>query len=303
MSTDIDTNDNMCANCGKGEEDSISLKSCTACKMVKYCSRDCQKAHRPQHKKECRKRAAELHDEALFKQPPQAEDCPICYLTLPSLEKGRRYQACCGKIVCSGCIFAVDEMTSGDFLCPFCRAPALSSDEEMMEREKKRVEVGDAQAIHNLACDYKQGIHGLSQDYDKALELWHRAGELGNAEAYNNIGNVYWYGRGAGRDEKKAIHFWELAAMGGNVFARYNLGVSEVKAGNIGRAVKHLMIAAGSGDNASLKKIKQMYTNGHATKDDYAKALRAHQAYLDEIKSDQRDKASAFSDTFKYYEL
>ena len=54
------------------------------------------------------------------------------------------------------------------------------------------------------------------------------------------------------------------------------------------------MIAVGSGDNDSLKMIQQLYTTGHATKDDYAKALQAYQAYLDEIKSDDRDKAAAF---------
>ena len=59
------TNTSSCANCGKGEENSIALKKCGACKMVKYCSLACQKAHRPQHKKECKKRAAELHEEAL----------------------------------------------------------------------------------------------------------------------------------------------------------------------------------------------------------------------------------------------
>ena len=36
----------VCANCGK--EDS-NLKACTACKLVKYCNRECQIAHRPQH--------------------------------------------------------------------------------------------------------------------------------------------------------------------------------------------------------------------------------------------------------------
>ena len=56
----------LCANCGKGEESAGDLKVCTACKMVKYCNRDCQIAHRPQHKKECKKRAAELHDMKLF---------------------------------------------------------------------------------------------------------------------------------------------------------------------------------------------------------------------------------------------
>ena len=60
------------------------------------------------------------------------------------------------------------------------------------------------------------------------------------------------------------------------------------------------MIAVGSGDNDSLKMIQQLYTTGHATKDDYAKALQAYQAYLDEIKSDDRDKAAAYSEKYKY---
>ena len=99
-------NNYICASCGKGEEESVSLKNCVACKMVKYCGRDCQKAHRSQHKKECRKRAAELHEEALFKQPPINEDCPICFLRLPSMDTGWKYMSCCGKMLCSGCIHA-----------------------------------------------------------------------------------------------------------------------------------------------------------------------------------------------------
>ena len=46
-----------CAACGKADD---NLKSCTACHLVKYCNRKCQISHRPKHKKECRKRAAEL---------------------------------------------------------------------------------------------------------------------------------------------------------------------------------------------------------------------------------------------------
>ena len=96
---------NTCANCGKGEENTDSLKTCTACKMVKYCNRDCQIAHRPQHKKECKKRTAELHEDELFQQP-QKPDCDICMIPLPTFESGTFYQACCGKIICNGCNFA-----------------------------------------------------------------------------------------------------------------------------------------------------------------------------------------------------
>jgi len=37
-------------------------------------------------------------------------------------------------------------------------------------------------------------MHGLPQDRDSALELWHRAAELGHAGAYNNIGCAYYMG-------------------------------------------------------------------------------------------------------------
>ena len=41
---------------------------------------------------------------------------------------------------------------------------------------------------------------------------------------------------------------------------------------------------------------------GNATEDNYAKALRSYQAYVNEIKSDQRGKAAAEREDYKYYE-
>ena len=72
-STTSDDNNNLlnCAACGKGDDD--GLKACTSCKLVKYCNATCQRAHWKAHKKGCKKRAAELHDKALFKQPPPRE--------------------------------------------------------------------------------------------------------------------------------------------------------------------------------------------------------------------------------------
>ena len=108
-------------------------------------------------------------------------------------------------------------------------------------------------------------------------------------------------GRGVERDEKKADHYFELAAMRGVPETRHNLGNSEGRAGNWDRALKHWLIAAGCGYNYSVKNIKQLYMDGHATKEDYAKALLAYQAYLEEVRSEQRDAAAAFDDQYKYY--
>ena len=111
IGNDIDAND-ICANCGKDGASNV----CNKCKLVKYCNAACKKRHRHKHKKDCEeyvrhaakkheeevRRAAELHDKELFKEPPlQEEECPICLVRLPMLSKGKKYKACCGKVVCS----------------------------------------------------------------------------------------------------------------------------------------------------------------------------------------------------------
>ena len=141
-------------------------------------------------------------------------------------------------------------------------------------------------------------MHGFQQDIPKTFELWHRAGELGHSRVYHSIGDIYNIGEGVELDEKKAIHYYELAAIGGDVRARDNLGNMEGHAGNHDRALRHFMIAVKDGGNASLETIRKMVTFGHATKDDYKKALESYQEYLDEIKSDQRDKAAAVHDRY-----
>ena len=284
---------NSCANCGKGEESSGDLKACTACKLVKYCNRECQIAHRPHHKKACKKRAAELHDEALFKEHA-AEECPICMLPPPFYEghTGTTFFSCCGKDICNGCIYAMDESGEKE-LCPFCRTPPSNSDEEEVERTKKLMKTGNAQAFYMLAGHYAQGIMGMPQDRSKANELCLKAGELGNAKAYFNLAVNYDNGMGVDINTKKAKHYYELAAMNGDVDARYNLGCLEGNAGNHHRAMKHLLITARAGHKLSLDNVKEGYIARDVTKEEYANTLREYQNSQDEMTSQARDKALA----------
>ena len=295
---------NTCANCGK--EGSDVTNTCNKCKEVMYCNASCKKKHRTKHKKRCERRVAELHDEKLFKQPPPKEDCPICFLRLPSLGAGSTYMSCCGKVICCACVHAFQfrafkAKKKEKNICPFCRSPPPTTAKDIVQRNRKRMDVNDPVAISSLGAFYARGRYGLPQNIVKALELWHQAGELGHSGAYYNIGVAYQLGDGVEVDVKKAWHYYELAAMGGVVEARNNLGNFEGEAGNKSRALKHFMIAVEGGNKTSLETIKALYLNGYATKDDYTKSLRAYQAYLDEVKSEQRDEAAAVNEGWKYY--
>jgi len=308
-----DNSTEICANCGKGG----ALNTCNKCKQVKYCNAVCKKVHKKKHKKDCEeyvrrvaelheeesRRAAELRDIELFKQPPPPEEeCPICFQRLPLLGSGKKYKSCCGKYVCNGCSYAHSNIDPIKQLCPFCGIPAAKSNEENIKRLKKRVEVNDGEAIHNLGSYYSQGIYNLPQDHAKALKLWYQAAELGSAPAYFSIGTAYQLKQGVKSDMKKAMHYYELAAMKGDDGARYMLGYAEQNRGNVERAIKHYLIAVVYGHHDSLTVIQELYSNGHATKDDYTKALRAYQEYLNEVKSPQRDEAAAYKDEYKYIE-
>ena len=238
-------------------------------------------------------------DNALFKQLPPNEDCPICFLMLPSYDSGKRYYDCCGKEVCSGCIHAVEKRDK-DAKCPFCRTPASRSNEERLNRVEKRMDAGDPLAIYNLGNCYCHGLHGLKKDDAKAFELWQQAAGLGQAGAYFQMSVTITNDATELIEINKAIYYIELAAMKGHVIARNNLGAYEATLGNMDRALKHWMIAIENGYD-SLEQVRKLYSDGHATKDDYTKALRAYQAYMDEIKSAERDEAAAFSDNYKYY--
>ena len=126
------TTNNCCIEqWGQEEGGVVSLKTCKSCMLVKYCNAKCQRNHWAKHKSDCKRRAAELRNEALFEELPRKEDCPICFLPMPirlvcciSLPPAtislvpiyvfasdneelvevetEQYFTCCGKSICGG---------------------------------------------------------------------------------------------------------------------------------------------------------------------------------------------------------
>ncbi len=284
----------FCASCGTAGGGDIKLKRCTACYLVRYCGVKCQKDHRPKHKKECKKRAAELRDELLFKQPESNHlgDCPICCVPLTLLESRSVFMSCCSKRVCNGCDYASQMRETLGRLeqkCPFCRTDVPSTDEEYIRRLMVRVEANDPAAICFMGT-----TKALEGDYETAFEYWTKAVALGDVEAHYRLSGLYQYGRGVEKNEKKQIHHLTQATIAGHPLARHNLGCVEGDNGQRNRGLKHVIIAAKQGNDSSLEMLKDLHKAGHVSKEDFAAALRGHKAATEATKSTQREEAAEY---------
>ena len=280
--------DMCCANCGAAEVDDVKLEECTDCDLVKYCSNKCREEHRElQFYLILVSLCALLRDRKLFTQPDESHlgECPICFLPM-LLGNKSMLSSCCSKIICKGCVYA-NRKSGGGHSCPFCREPQPKKGENH-KRMKKRVKANDPVALRQMGGErYHEG------GYYNAFKYLSKAADLGDSGAHYLLGLMYWKGQFVEKDVEKAVYHWEKAAIGGHPYARHNLGWYEERNGNMGRAVKHYIIAANLGMEESMKTLWAMFKEGYITKEDLDATLRSHQAAIDAMKSAQRDEAEA----------
>jgi TPR repeat protein len=199
--------------------------------------------------------------------------------------------SCCSKVICDGCLFAnkIREFQAKlEQKCPFCRK-VLPTGKESEENIMKRIEANDPVAMR------AQGVKCHNKgDYNSACEYFTKAAKLGDIEAHYTLACCYALGHGVEKDEKKGIFHNEEAAIGGNPDARFVLGLDEKINGRIERAIKHFSIAAGQGHDDAIKALREVYAEGCISKENFAAALRAHQAAVDATKSPQREVAEEY---------
>ena len=130
-------------------------------------------------------------------------------------------------------------------------------------------------------------------NYKGAFEVWTKAVELVVADAHLELSRLYWKGLCVEKVKKKESYHTEEAAIAiaGHPYARHNLANYDSR---FERAVKHLIIAANLGFDPSIQMLKRCYVRGLVSKEDFAAALRAHQAAVDATKSPQRERVPTF---------
>lgn len=119
-----------------------------------------------------------------------------------------------------------------------------------------------------VSCDRHVPMHKLVFDF--AVALYEDETESGNEDAMNDLGALYYDGRGCNRDFTKAVHYYEKAAENGNRQAQENLGYCYYYGRNMPvdyeKAFNYFALGAFDGHLASLYKIGDMYQSGYYVK-------------------------------------
>ena len=159
---------------------------------------------------------------------------------------------------------------------------------------------GDAGAQYNLGMMYEKGS-GVSQNYDRAVELYTKAANQGHAgaqwwcrksanqglaQAQDILGTMYKHGLNVPQDDEHAVHWYKKAADQGYARAQCNLGSMYYNGHGVsqdyGRAVELYRKAANQGHADAQNNLASMYDNGQGVSQDYTRAMEWYKRAADQ---------------------
>jgi hypothetical protein len=111
-----------------------------------------------------------MHDKQLFTQPDRSYmgECPICCLPRSIDESKSVMMGCCGKIICNGCEYAIEQRKNEEELdhsCPLCQEHMPKSQKESDKNHIKRIKkTNDPVAMAHMGKKHQQ-----KGEYDKAF--------------------------------------------------------------------------------------------------------------------------------------
>ena len=267
----------VCANCGSdGVGGFVKLKNCTACRLVKYCGVDCQRAHRKQHKKACKQRAAELKDGRLHSvltrhhqdSTAAMKICGACERTLPEdsyseVQRGRRQSI----RRCEECVAGDNQLVlmkkgrarTEEDDCPICSLP-LPLDVEQAEKMQSSFRVCCMKRVCNgcILAARKRGMEDCpfcrtpTPDEGQGLAMIQKRVDAGDPVSMWHLGNKYLVGlNGFEKDVTRAVKLYDCAAELEFKDAHYSLGVLYDEGTDVdkdtAKAIRHYEAAAMSG--------------------------------------------------------
>jgi len=138
-------------------------------------------------------------------------------------------------------------------------------------------EQGNAQAQNQVGDMYSSG-KGVDQDYNKAVTWYRKAADQGYAPGQLNLGSMYLTGRGVTQDYSEAVKWFRKAADQGNVYGQGFLGMAYDKGEGVAQdykeAARWYRLAAEQGEAAAQGLLGGLYQLGKGVAQDYKEAAR-----------------------------
>ena len=139
--------------------------------------------------------------------------------------------------------------------------------------ENKEATIVNGEKLESTDLIKEAQIELDTQNYAKALDLYHQAAMQGDSEAMHALGMMYCRGEGVQKDNREAIYWFEKAAEKGNTVAMCNLGYSyefgEGVERDFAKSIKYYQDAIDAGDGNALYRLGNFYY----CEQDYDKAL------------------------------
>ena len=106
-----------------------------------------------------------------------------------------------------------------------------------------------------------------NNEYDKAVPIFQRLAQGGNADAQCNLGVCYEKGQGVTKDYTQAVYWYRKSAEQGDAHAQNNLGVCYKYGQGVSKdmveAGRWYKLAADQGDEDAKKQYMELYAQGY----------------------------------------
>jgi hypothetical protein len=167
---------------------------------------------------------------------------------------------------------------------------------EYVSHLKRHIENGVPEAMNELGEAYVDRKFAKSLrlvlSAKRAVKLWEKAAQLGNAEAMYNLAFSFEKGRGVKLNLKKAMHFYRMSADMGDAVSQKRLGVLLCNLKNFEEGFRYVKLSAeqgwtpgerelgwcyelGDGVDADVQEAKHWFMRAAAKGDEEAKAKLA----------------------------
>ena len=154
-----------------------------------------------------------------------------------------------------------------------------------LQETKAKAEKGNAESQNNLGEMYWDG-RGVAKDEVEAEKWYRKAAEQGYARAQNNLGRMYADGRGVVRDDVEAVKWFRKAADQGHAAAQFNLGTMYENGRGVAKdgveAVKWIRKAAEQGHAEAQFMLAMTYENGEGVVKDEVEAAKWYRKAADQ---------------------